>query len=180
MKIMIALPQGQGGAVAPAPSSSPVPQSVKPAAPAAEREMPKRTLSQGIPVQDFTREDTPNGEIFRVFHNVGASTFAPDEATERRLVEAARAGNLIEIHGRTDSAVIDPANQRVALSRAVAARAWLVERGVSPHKIRTRYQSAGSFLADNSTDEGRALNRRVEIAVHRSANASAAPQGAKS
>lgn len=180
MKIMIALPQGQGGAATPAPAPGVMPQSVKPAAQAVEREASGRTVSGGIPTQDYTREDTPNGEIFRVFHNFGASAFSPDEVTERQLVEAARAGSLIEIHGRTDSAVIDPANQRIALARAVAARAWLVERGVSPSKIRTRYQSAGSFLANNSSDEGRALNRRVEISIHRSANAAVAPQGAKS
>lgn len=179
MKIMIALPQKQeGAATAPAPSTAP--PVVKPSAPTATHEQVGRAPSSGTPTRDYAREETPNGEIFRVFHNVGGSTFAPDEVTSQRLVAAARAGSSIEIHGRTDSAVIDEANQRVALARAVAARAWLVERGVSPAKIRTRYQSAGNFLADNSNDEGRALNRRVEIAVFRPAAAAGAAQGVNS
>jgi len=182
MKIMIALPQKQEGTATPAAPSA-APQVIKPSAPsapAATREQVGRASVGGIPVRDYAREETPNGEIFRVFHNVGASTFAPDEVTSQRLVAAARAGSSIEIHGRTDSAVIDEANQRVALARAVSARAWLVERGVSPSKIRTRYQSAGSFLADNSNDEGRALNRRVEIAIFRPATAVGAAQGVNS
>lgn len=182
MKIMIALPQKQEGTATP-PAPSAAPQVIKPAAPAAPaatREQVGRAPVGGTLVRDYAREETPNGEIFRVFHNVGASTFAPDEVTSQRLVAAARAGSSIEIHGRTDSAVIDEANQRVALARAVSARAWLVERGVSPSKIRTRYQSAGSFLADNSNDEGRALNRRVEIAIFRPATAVGAAQGVNS
>jgi outer membrane protein OmpA-like peptidoglycan-associated protein len=49
------------------------------------------------------------------------------------------------------------------LNRAVGARAYLISHGVSASKIRTWYRSAGDFVADNSTEAGKAINRRVEI-----------------
>ena len=39
----------------------------------------------------------------------------------------------------------------------------LIGQGVDAKKIRAFYNSAGGFVADNSTPEGRAKNRRVDI-----------------
>ena len=49
------------------------------------------------------------------------------------------------------------------MQRAEKARNWLIENGVDSTKIRTKYFSAGNFLSENKTEQGRALNRRVEV-----------------
>ena len=68
--------------------------------------------------------------------------------------------------GRTDGDVESPAESRVARERAAAARAFLVQAGVDPARIRTTYQPVGDHTSDNGTPEGRALNRRVEIELY--------------
>ena len=86
-----------------------------------------------------------------------------DPALAAALRSSARDADSIVIRGYTDSAVADGANQRVAAGRAASAKRWLVANGIDPARIQTRYKGGGSFLADNNTDSGRALNRRVEV-----------------
>jgi len=47
--------------------------------------------------------------------------------------------------------------------RGVAVKRLLIAQGVDPARIRLFARSAGAFVADNRTAEGRAQNRRVEI-----------------
>ena len=39
--------------------------------------------------------------------------------------------------------------------------------GVDPARIRATYQPVGDHVADNGSDSGRGLNRRVEIELYR-------------
>ncbi|MCY1383969.1 hypothetical protein D9M69_721500 [compost metagenome] len=59
-------------------------------------------------------------------------------------------------------------------------RDYLIVAGVEATRIRTTHQPSGDHLADNSSQRGRNLNRRVEIEVYRvppaSAQAPAPPQ----
>jgi outer membrane protein OmpA-like peptidoglycan-associated protein len=59
--------------------------------------------------------------------------------------------------------VAGPNDARIALGRALSARNYLIEHGVSPDKITVDSQADGDFIAPNDTKAGRALNRRVEI-----------------
>jgi OOP family OmpA-OmpF porin len=43
--------------------------------------------------------------------------------------------------------------------------AWLVAHGVAPSRLIARGYGSEQPLADNTTDEGRAQNRRVEFRV---------------
>jgi flagellar motor protein MotB len=101
--------------------------------------------------------------VFRVNHPVGRTQFAPSASLEEPLLKAAREAKTIWIRGRTDSESIDDVETRIALVRALRARDYLVNNAVDPSKIRVWYRAAGGFIADNSTAEGRAMNRRVEI-----------------
>ena len=89
----------------------------------------------------------------------------PDASVETELIEATRAATSISIRGRTDADVADEVEGKIALMRALRAREYLIGNGVDAHKIRTWYRAAGDFVADNSSAEGRAENRRVEIEV---------------
>ncbi|BAL96331.1 OmpA family protein [Rubrivivax gelatinosus] len=48
-------------------------------------------------------------------------------------------------------------------------QAWLIASGVDPSRIRSTWQPVGDAVADNTTEAGRTLNRRVEIEIYRTA-----------
>lgn len=110
-----------------------------------------------------TMEVRDQAIVFRVAHPFAQTAFHPSDSLQESLVRAARDSKRIEIRGRTDSNVDDDANRKIALERALKARLFLVKHGVHPSKIRVSYLASGGFLVDNSTEDGKARNRRVEI-----------------
>jgi outer membrane protein OmpA-like peptidoglycan-associated protein len=108
---------------------------------------------------------SPNRVLFRVCHEVGHTDFHPTPELEEKLLKVAKAATVVVIRGRTDAETADDVETRVALARAIHARTYLVSNGVEPAKIHLSFRAAGDFIADNSTTEGRAMNRRVEIEV---------------
>lgn len=54
-------------------------------------------------------------------------------------------------------------NLEISLKRAKAVKGYLVRRGVPPPSIRFRGKGLSEPIADNSTQEGRTKNRRVEF-----------------
>ena len=101
--------------------------------------------------------------ILRVSFDFNSATFEPTPDTKTKLLADANAASLINVRGRTDSTTADEANFRIALARAIAARDYLVKSGVDGSKIRVFSLAAGSFIAKNDTEQGRRMNRRVEI-----------------
>ena len=75
-----------------------------------------------------------------------------------------RASRLTVV-GHTDSTGSDATNNRLSVDRAQSVRDYLAARGVSPTRIETTGRGEVQPIADNSTDAGRARNRRVEIFV---------------
>ena len=54
-------------------------------------------------------------------------------------------------------------NLRLSMGRAGAVQHYLARKGVSPLRMRARGFGASGYIAPNSTAEGRAKNRRVEL-----------------
>ena len=90
-----------------------------------------------------------------------------DEAILESLSQAARAANRIYLHGHTDAYVASEAGTELAIQRAVEVRRLLISLKAEPKRIRMFYRGAGDFVANNSTPEGKALNRRVEIELRK-------------
>ncbi len=67
--------------------------------------------------------------------------------------------------GHTDSIGSDAYNQKLSVRRAEAVKAYLVSKGIEPNRIYTEGKGKSQPIASNSTAEGRAKNRRVEIEV---------------
>ena len=65
----------------------------------------------------------------------------------------------------TDSVGTAEYNLDLSERRARAVKSFLVKEGVAPPSIRFKGMGYSRPLADNSTDEGRAKNRRVEFRV---------------
>ena len=69
----------------------------------------------------------------------------------------------IRIIGHTDNTGSDAVNDPLSMQRAQAAKQYLAARGVNPNRIATAGRGEREPIADNSTEAGRARNRRVEI-----------------
>jgi outer membrane protein OmpA-like peptidoglycan-associated protein len=71
----------------------------------------------------------------------------------------------VRIIGHTDSSGTDAINNPLSVNRASSVRDYLVDRGVATSRIAIDGRGSREPIADNSTDAGRAKNRRVEIFV---------------
>jgi outer membrane protein OmpA-like peptidoglycan-associated protein len=71
----------------------------------------------------------------------------------------------IDVLGHTDSIGSNDYNQRLSEQRAGAVRDYLVMNRVSPVRIATKGYGETFPIADNTTESGRAANRRVEIKI---------------
>lgn len=88
-----------------------------------------------------------------------------------RVAEAARTcPGTLSIDGHTDSSGRATENNRLSLRRAEAVRRALIDRNISASRLRAEGFGANRPIADNSTSEGRARNRRIEIKVSRGGN----------
>lgn len=72
---------------------------------------------------------------------------------------------VILVEGHTDSTGSESYNMDLSQRRADAVKNLIVQRGVSSGRVETRAYGESLPIADNSTETGRAMNRRVEIKV---------------
>lgn len=78
----------------------------------------------------------------------------------------------IRIVGHTDNTGSDALNDRLSLDRAQSVKDYLTSRGVRSGDIQVAGRGEREPVADNSTEAGRAKNRRVEIFLGERANVS--------
>lgn len=69
----------------------------------------------------------------------------------------------LEVQGHTDSVGSDAYNMRLSQERANAVVDWLIDKGVDENRLYAQGYGESVPVADNSTDGGRAENRRVEV-----------------
>lgn len=70
----------------------------------------------------------------------------------------------LRVEGHTDNQGNAAANQALSEKRAQAVVAWLTGKGISASRLVAKGFGAGKPMADNNTEDGRAKNRRVELA----------------
>jgi OOP family OmpA-OmpF porin len=68
-----------------------------------------------------------------------------------------------EVHGHTDSTGSEAHNQRLSERRANAVRDYFIKQGISADRVRAKGFGESKPIASNDTEEGRAMNRRVEL-----------------
>ena len=83
--------------------------------------------------------------------------------------------STVRIIGHTDTTGSDAINNPLSVNRAASTRDYLTARGVSSQRIAIDGRGSQQPIADNSSDAGRARNRRVEIFVAEAAQAAATP-----
>src|SRR3989454_5238044 len=113
----------------------------------------------------FTPERTP--VILRgVMFETGKSALKPESFTVLDIVAQSLIANpaiRIEIAGYTDNTGSPATNLRLSLARATSVRAYLASRAVAPNRMTAKGYGATNPIAPNTTAEGRAQNRRVEL-----------------
>jgi OOP family OmpA-OmpF porin len=120
------------------------------------------------------RVDVYGCELTNVIQLSGL-TFGTDSdviqpGAERVLIDAARTLQIhsdlqIEVAGHTDNVGNENWNIGLSLRRAYRVRDFLISQGVAPERISARGYGPSQPIADNSTPEGQARNRRVELRI---------------
>ncbi|HFQ5100898.1 TPA: OmpA family protein [Vibrio vulnificus] len=109
-------------------------------------------------------EPTPLPFSQRIYFEHGKSEVLNRTALYELIsVLKSRTHENITLIGHTDSSGKAEYNLKFGLKRAESIKAFLVQQGIDPAKIKTTSLGDSSPSADNNTLEGRALNRFVEI-----------------
>ncbi len=74
-------------------------------------------------------------------------------------------GSLVHIVGHTDDRASDEYNMVLSKKRAEAVKKALINLGVSPSRLSTEGRGERDPIASNKTEQGRALNRRIEVTL---------------
>jgi outer membrane protein OmpA-like peptidoglycan-associated protein len=130
------------------------------------RAMEQATQGTGV---DVTR--TADNQLkLNVPSDISFDTGRADIKPELRSVLDSFANGLrddpttrIRIIGHTDSTGSDAINDPLSLSRARSVKNYLADRGIADSRIEAIGRGEHEPIADNSSDAGRAKNRRVEI-----------------
>jgi len=71
----------------------------------------------------------------------------------------------VEIDGYTDSVGSDSYNLKLSQRRADSVKQYLIGRGIDAGRMTTKGYGETKPIASNKTDEGREMNRRVELKI---------------
>ena len=109
----------------------------------------------------------PERGLVRVFFATASRAIvAPEDGLGLLLREAVNA-DAIRVTGFTDATGSRATNDALALARADAIVQILLRRGIPPNRIFSSAVGADEYIADNASERGRALNRRVEVLLLR-------------
>jgi len=105
----------------------------------------------------------------RIYFDFDKSILLPASFPElQRLSSMLKSKNIsITISGHTDNIGTEEYNNALSLSRAKAVSDWLIERGIDSNRILIQGYGAKMPIVDNTTDENRAINRRVEFIINK-------------
>ena len=124
-----------------------------------------RIAKGAVPLYDRLSSD---GKIvtYGITFDVGKSTIKPESMAEINRITQLMKDNpdiKFSVEGHTDNTGSAASNQTLSEARSKAIMDKLVELGIAADRLKAVGKGQTSPIADNSTDEGRAKNRRVEF-----------------
>ena len=132
-----------------------------------ERELREKTAGTGVEVKregDELLVNIPSGITF----DTNSYAIQPQFRTTLDQVAQTLANynqTYIDVYGHTDSTGNDAINVPLSQNRAKSVADYLEMRGVARARIGTQGFGSSQPIASNSTVDGRAQNRRVEIKI---------------
>jgi OmpA-OmpF porin, OOP family len=105
-------------------------------------------------------------QLYGVTFDFNKDTLRPDSAAvleKARALLVARPDLKVEVQGHTDNVGQSDYNLKLSEARARAVVGWLKSHGIAEDRLSARGYGASIPIADNGTDAGRAINRRVEL-----------------
>jgi outer membrane protein OmpA-like peptidoglycan-associated protein len=72
---------------------------------------------------------------------------------------------VLELQGNTDNVGSDAYNQALGKRRADAVFNYMKAKGIDPNRLKAVSFGEGKPVAPNTTDAGRAQNRRVDLVI---------------
>jgi len=144
----------------------------------------KRAMEEATQGTGVTVTQTPNNELrLDIPSDISFDTGKADIKPQMQPLLNKFAQGLndnpaatVRIVGYTDSTGSDAINNPLSVNRAASTRDYLAARGVNPNRVSIDGRGSRDPIADNTTSEGRAKNRRVEVFVAEPSPAAQAPQ----
>ena len=123
-------------------------------------------------LKDISLQPTDVGTVVtlkNVFFDFDKTELKPESFVELDKLVSYLQQNLlrIEIGGHTDNQGSDEYNDRLSENRAKAVYDYLVQKGIPANRLQYKGYGMRVPVADNSTEEGRAANRRTEFKIIR-------------
>ena len=130
-----------------------------------EKELKQEVTADASSLADEINK-TGRVSVYGINFDTGKALILPD--SENVLGEVAKLLQQnpdlkLRVEGHTDNQGAAAANQALSEKRAQAVVAWLVMHGVSATRLTAKGLGQTTPVADNSTPDGRAKNRRVEL-----------------
>ena len=155
-------PPAEPVAVVPVETPPPPPAPAPPPPPPCQPPAPGQPISlEGCKTGDVIVLHGVNFEFNKATLTVNAKTLL-NQVSDALL---ARKDIKVEIDGHTDGKGSEPYNLKLSDRRAASVRQYLVSRGIDADRMTSKGFGKTMPIADNNTDEGRELNRRVELKV---------------
>lgn len=104
--------------------------------------------------------------VYGIHFDTGKSAILPESEDSLKQILALLNQNAtlkLRVEGHTDNQGTAAANQILSEKRAQSVVAWLTSNGIDATRLSAKGLGQTKPLADNSTDDGRAKNRRVEL-----------------
>lgn len=129
-----------------------------------QRAMEQATQGTGVGVSRTEDNRLKVNVPSDVSFDTGRSNIRPELAPIlSKFAQGLDATMHVQVIGHTDSQGSDAVNNPLSLDRAQSVRDYLVSQGVSATRIAVEGKGEHQPIADNSTADGRAKNRQVEI-----------------
>lgn len=138
--------------------------------------MPAQITSVQTVAQVLTRPRDPNGPRYQgpvlvaesVHFDFDSYAIKPDSFPTLDAIGQALISEIpdaiLNVEGHTDSDGSDEYNQNLSEQRAWSVKSYLVQRfGIDPNRLIIVGYGERAPIASNSTEQGKALNRRVEF-----------------
>ncbi len=116
--------------------------------------------------QEMTNE--VSSKSYQIQFETGSAIIKPESYNELDEIlksSVVAEGLKVGVYGHTDNTGDATANQKLSEERANSVRNYLISKGLAEKRIEVKGFGQSQPIADNKTEAGKALNRRVQIVL---------------